>query len=154
MGKWLQVRGSRVSQTWAGLLQELGPGLSYVCTEDFTHPHCSTHVMGNCPVGHPQGANLSTVRSPRPCGDLAWPRYKLALAARCLPSKTHSFSSTDLLRPAPASCVLSLQAEIKFLSYVEKNSCKPLALLQLKAELIPHSSKNQNKKFHMSLQLL
>lgn len=154
VGKWLQVPGPRVSQTQVGLLQELRPGLSYVCTEAFIYPHCSSHVKRNCPIGHPQGANLSTVHSPGPHGDLAWPSYRLALAARCLLSKTHSFSSTDSLRPAPASRVLSLQAEIKFLSYVEKNSCKSLALLQLKAELIPHSSKNQNNKFHMSLQLL
>jgi len=112
--------------------------------------------MGNYPVSCTKEANLSTlvVFSPGPHGDPAWPRYRLALAASCLLSKAHAFRSVDLLRPAPASHVMSLQAEIKILLYMEKNSCRSLAFLQFKVELISHSSRNQNDIFHMSLQLL
>lgn len=47
------------------------------------------------------------------------------------------YYSVDLLRPAPASLIVSLQAEVKILLYVEKNGCGSLAFLQFKAELIP-----------------
>lgn len=135
---------------------ELRLDLSYSYTENFINHHCSSDVMGNYPVSHTKGANLSmlVVCAPGSHGDLAWPRCGLALAARYLLSKTHIFRSVDLLRPAPASHVVSLQAEVKILLFVEKNSCRSLAFLQIKAELIPHSSKNQNNKFHVSLQLL
>lgn len=52
------------------------------------------------------------------------------------------------------TCVLSFQAEIKMLLYVKKNSCSFPAFLQCEVESIPHSSRNQNNKFHVSLQLL
>lgn len=95
--------------------RELRLGLSCSYIETFIHHRHSSDVTGNYPVSRTKGANLSmlAVCSPGPRGDPAWPRYRLAQAARCLLSKTHTFRSVDLFRPAPASRVVSLQAEIK-----------------------------------------
>lgn len=87
------------------LPRELRLGLSSSYIETFVHHDRLSDVVGNYPMSYAKGTNLSRLVgcSPRSCGGPAWPRYRLAWAARCLISKPHIFRPVDLLRPAPAS---------------------------------------------------
>lgn len=112
---------------------ELGLVLSCAYTEPFVQHHCSSQIPGT--------AWLTLQRKPAPpappgwlCAhmDPWWPSTaKIWISTgwemSCL--KNSCFCISCLLRPAPASCAMSLQAEIETLLIREENNCRSLAFL-------------------------